>query len=403
MDWLKKRLKFLHPQWIAFYLSGPGLMSDETTNPDEMKIRHEECSKNLRNSVLTFAGFAVVCWVALSKSDFDLLAAQSLVKIAFVGIEVTLDNFLAVAPITALILLIHGTVFRLRLNRLDYYVIPSKRISTLFNLTGGLARLATFFLHVLVPVALLLFLFVKTAPRESFQWNLPVFAVALIVVVAANLRSGRLDAVIKTVAVTIAGGLFVSAIFSPLEKGLREQILCWVRLDYREVDFREKDGVLRGGRFPCADFSAADFSGADLSSADLRRTAFIETTLTEAGLWGTNLESAVLYRANLAGADLRHANLTNANLTNANLAGANLMGAKLTAAQLQGADLTSANLRRADLTGANLTSANLTGADLRNARKASQDQLDSACIEKNGNRPTLPEGLNPPTNVCPED
>ena len=160
----------LNSNRIAVYFCG-----EEEPRPDNdpakerVNKRHEECSKILRNSVLTFAGFAVICWAALSKQDIDLLSVQSVVKIGIVGIEVTLDNFLAVAPLTALALLIHGAVFRLRLNRIDTAVVRVARISTLFNLPGRLARLAEFFLHILVPVALLVLLLVKTSNRESFS------------------------------------------------------------------------------------------------------------------------------------------------------------------------------------------------------------------------------------------
>ena len=144
MDWPK----ILNLNRIVVFFCGKE--EPEPTNADAIELvnkRHEECSKNLRNSVLTFAGFAVICWAALSKQDIDLLSAQSVVKIAVVGIEVTLDNFLAVAPFTALILLIHGAVFRLRLNRLDPAVAAPARISTLFNIPGRSARLAAFSLR----------------------------------------------------------------------------------------------------------------------------------------------------------------------------------------------------------------------------------------------------------------
>ncbi len=304
-----------------------------TGEPSKERVnkRHEECSKNLRNSVLTFGAFAVICWAALSKQDIDLLSFQSVVKIGVVGIEVTLDNFLAVAPLTALVLLSHGAVFRLRLNRLDPAVADGARISTLFNLRGWWARLAAFFLHVLVPVALLVFLLVKTSNRESFQWNLLIIAIALIVVVAANLRFGRFNWAPITVTLCIAAGLIAAASYPPLEKILRAQILCWAPLDYREIVFRGRDVDLRGGRFHCANFTRADLSDADLSDADLSGADFGGADLTRANLTGANLT-----RANLTGAYLTRANLTGAYLTRVSFCGATIDGARLNPSDIGG-------------------------------------------------------------------
>ena len=87
-------------------------------------------------------------------------------------------------------------------------------------------------------------------------------------------------------------------------------------------------------------------------------------------------------------------------LTGADLAGANLTDANLTGARLWNANLTSARLWNANLTNAELPFANLTGADLADANKVTQKQLDSACISKGGDPPTLREGLKPPQKVC---
>ncbi len=80
--------------------------------------------------------------------------------------------------------------------------------------------------------------------------------------------------------------------------------------------------------------------------------------------------------------------------------GANLTDASLTGAYLMFADLTDAYLTGANLMGAYLTGANLTGANLVGARHLTQDQLNWACIRKDGRPPNLPKGLKPPQNVC---
>ncbi len=69
-------------------------------------------------------------------------------------------------------------------------------------------------------------------------------------------------------------------------------------------------------------------------------------------------------------------------------------------AVLAGTNLTGATLVSANFLGANLTGANLEDANLANASNLTQDQLDSACIDKGGDPPTLREGLKPPQKVC---
>ena len=78
----------------------------------------------------------------------------------------------------------------------------------------------------------------------------------------------------------------------------------------------------------------------------------------------------------------------NDRLTRADLTGADLSDARLTNANLSAAFLTDANLADANITGANLSGAYVT-----------QEQLDSACISRNGKAPTLPDGLKPPHYV----
>ncbi len=102
------------------------------------------------------------------------------------------------------------------------------------------------------------------------------------------------------------------------------------------------------------------------------------------------------YRARLPDGyrlDLSGANLSGATLVAADLSGAYLTGAALRAAKLWAAKLRGANLMGADLTGADLTDADLKGTNV------TQDQLDSACIQRHGPPPTLRSPLKPPQKV----
>ena len=100
--------------------------------------------------------------------------------------------------------------------------------------------------------------------------------------------------------------------------------------------------------------------------------------------------------------DPQGAYLLGVNLNGANLRGADLRNVSLTHAELFLADLSAANLRGADLTdailrGAVLTDADLTDADLSGALYLTQEQLNTACGDKDTK---LPDGLTIP--MCDE-
>ncbi len=167
-------------------------------------------------------------------------------------------------------------------------------------------------------------------------------------------------------------------------------------------------------RLPEVDLHIFDLAGANFTGTELTRAKLLDANLVGAKLLDANLVDANLLEADLSGADLSGADLTGAELTDANLRRANLsdsdlVDAKLTRAKLMsanlprtdltGADLMDTDLRRADLMDAQLMDADLTGANLTGA-ELTQDQLDSACISKDGKPPDLLEGLKPPQNVC---
>ncbi|MCZ6608901.1 MAG: pentapeptide repeat-containing protein [Alphaproteobacteria bacterium] len=382
---LSSLLARIKAQISAFFSAPVPEQRDEETKK-ALEKRHDECSRNLRNSVLAFGTFAIICWVALSKSDIDLLAAQSTVKIAVLQLEVTLDNFLAVVPMVMLLLLAHSSVFRLRLNALDHHVVEQRRFSAMFNLPGPMARLATFFLHVAVPLALIAFLIAKTSHREGFSINLALSALSLILVVEVHLiskwtgsrrRYGRIAYALATAI------LFAGSVFPPVTDRLRSASMFVAPLDFREVDFTKRPRLILSGRqFTFANFTRAHLIKANLTGANLSRANFAGADLREADLTGANLSGvygglANLSGANLSGANLSRANLSGASLFRADLDGAKLKGANLESADLSGADLSHAGLTGATLVGANFRKANLFFANLRGADLTRAD-LDGA-------------------------
>ena len=185
------------------------------------------------------------------------------------------------------------------------------------------------------------------------------------------------------------------------KKNLRPDVQTVLNLiGNEEADYRPlvPDGYglnLKAANLSYANLPNADLTGAYLMDANLTRAGLSNADLTDTRLWGANLTGA-----DLTGAYLTGAHLTSADLTDANLWGANLTGADLTDANLAGADLGFANLTDANFFGANLTDANLTRAVLTDADNLTQEQLDSACIRKDGKPPTLREGLMPPQKIC---
>jgi uncharacterized protein YjbI with pentapeptide repeats len=128
--------------------------------------------------------------------------------------------------------------------------------------------------------------------------------------------------------------------------------------------------------------------GATLSGSNLRYADAWYAFLAKANLDGANLQGALF-----TGADFQEASLERANLQDTMLEAAKLQDAYLAEANLQGA-----NLSGADLRGANLGGADLRGAYLQDAKNVTQEQLDSAC----GNKETfLPKDLT--IEYCQED
>lgn len=120
--------------------------------------------------------------------------------------------------------------------------------------------------------------------------------------------------------------------------------------------------VLRGRRL-----EGAVLIGADLRKADLSGARLDGARLDRADLQGATLEDARLARATLVEASLGGALLKLAQLQDARLDGVQARGASFVSAQLQGANLKEAQLQDAALGSAQLQGAKLAGARLEGA------------------------------------
>ena len=147
----------------------------------------------------------------------------------------------------------------------------------------------------------------------------------------------------------------------------------------------------------------ANLSEADLFGANLNMAILGGANLRESSLRVANLRGANLHGVNLFGADLSMGMLEAANLREANLSGANLFGADLNRVDLQmaileladlgGANLSGTDLRGANLRGVKLLRAVLSGANLYEATGLTEEQLASAITDETT---TLPDGSKGP-------
>jgi hypothetical protein len=110
---------------------------------------------------------------------------------------------------------------------------------------------------------------------------------------------------------------------------------------------------------------AADVVAAGLPDrAGSLASVIADELLTNAFLFGANMQESDLSGAFLLGADLSEADLFGASLRNAEAFGAELRRANLSVADLSGADLSEAVLSSANVNGANFAGARLTDAQL---------------------------------------
>ena len=165
---------------------------------------------------------------------------------------------------------------------------------------------------------------------------------------------------------------------SDIVTGIKNQILGEVTLFIDDATLQADTTIQAGNRPSCfpncqlEDLSGANLSDANLYGADLETSRLEGANLSNVNLFQVKLAYSDLTSANLANADLTDADLTgsileSANLSHANLTGANLRDADFESANFENARLCKANLNGAILTQANLTGANLTDTDLTNA------------------------------------
>ena len=161
-----------------------------------------------------------------------------------------------------------------------------------------------------------------------------------------------------------------------------------------EADLQGAD--LRWANFQFANLQRANLKGANLQGTKLKGANLQWAKLDEADLRGANIgwifcdanfQRAKLRGAKLQRADLKRANLEGADLFNANIEGADLNWANLKEANLDWTNLKGADLKKAKLQKAELLGADLSDADLRGVEGLTQEQLDSAFINRSTKLP----------------
>jgi hypothetical protein len=340
--------------------------------------------------MLALLGIAFFCLLtALGSPDKLLLAPDSTIKVPFADTPISFFGFIVVAPFLLIVLLIYLHIFygfwiaceweRQYINQ--RLIPPIEGMPTLFSLPAAAPRVLTgFIFYWLVPLVL----GVITWKAWAFPaMGRPLTYVSGVVTIGLVLLQLRRRAHpqstgwtrVYCISLFLVISLMVLVTFSP--------------------QWFHRPLYLFRAELPDAWLGGVDMRYASLGFANLQRAYLQRAQLQEVDLRRAQLQKADLLLANLQRARLRETDLQEANLVGANLQEVNLQGASLVGANLQGA-----NLDRANLPGANLQGANLQGADLSEAQNLTQDQVKTACGDKNTKLPAHLAGLTLP--LCPE-
>ncbi len=426
-------------------LPEPSLLAPDS---EEWHQQTEECSKTIRQVLLSLIGACLFCLVTLGQTDVILLEGGSTVNIPFTEVYVAPVTFLRIGPLVliGLTLYLHVLVEHwISLNRVQY---RNPRDLGVFppipniDITGS-KLLSWFLLDWMVPLVLGLFTW-RAAPEQSgaflFVLSLTAFTFGILILLQARLFYASNNGRNMTMTLVFCLALISTCLLTPVLLGSHFRSLNLSGTNLREKDLRDAylPGVilsrayLTGAKLQRANLEGADLTGAILNEAHMARAKLRGAKLEKAFLNDAELGNASLLEAVMNGADLRraklkvammseahleHANLSNAeldyaflsmaylncatlNLTkltsallaNAHLRDADLREADLSRADLTDADLSGANLGGADLSDADLSGANLGGADLSDAMHLTIGQIQLA--KKDGDT-MLPAALGP--------
>jgi uncharacterized protein YjbI with pentapeptide repeats len=357
--------------------------------------------------MMAYAGFAAFCVFALLSPDRLVFVAKVNLNMPFAG-NVSFLAFMVAAPALLIGMRFYLEVYVQHWRQLDADLVPETEPKTLSPLKHPRLRIfSAVVLYPLLPSILVLFAW-KAAAKDV--WGEAFLLLTAVCTAAQAYQFVRRRGSRRAATVAAVSGYVFIFVFVGVFYGweLPHRGLNLAREDLNATDLVGEDlrnAVLARANLSNADLTGANLAFANLAGANLAGASLTRANLTGAGLAGADLTSADLTRATLTDASLVGANLAGANLTSAHLTNATLRFAKLPGANLNGADLTGAlllgtNLTNADLMDAALTDAELLGADFTSAKNLTQVELDSACIRKSVEPPTLPEGLDPPRKIC---
>jgi uncharacterized protein YjbI with pentapeptide repeats len=416
----------------------------EVRHKDVVREAHKQYSETLHRTMLALLGIAFFCLLtALGSPDKLLLAADSTIKVPFADAPMSFFGFIVVAPFLLIVLLIYLHIFygywlaceweRQYINQ--RLIPPIEGIPTLFSLPAVAPRVLTgFIFYWLVPLVLGVITWKAWAFPAMGRPLTYVSGVVIIALVLLQRRRSHPQSAGRTflccTSLFLVISLIVLVTFSPqllrrplylFRAALSDAWLRGVDMRYASLGFANlQRAYLQGANLQKADLQKADLQKANLQDANLQDANLQDANLQDANLQDANLQDANLLRANLQDANLLRANLQDASLQLANLLRAKLWGAKLQDAKLLGAklqeadlwlaklqeadllraNLQGANLQKANLQKANLQKANLQGANLTDAQNLTQDQVQTACGDKDTKLPAHLAGLTPPP--CPE-
>ena len=342
---------------------------------------------------------AILCIIALFGPDYSLLAADAVLKIPYIGVEVSVASFLIFGPAA---LLIAWAYLQLALERLNQTRTAEERLQGfyIFDVDAPVFKVVwQLTLYGVVPLVLVVFIW-KALPRPEAWMLTMTFMMALLlslVLYARRTWRGRRVGKIRWLTLgAVAALTTLVALNAPgalLNSLLPHRKIDLVRANFKDKDLRDTNlekanmegailenaalqranlagADLRGAKLmralaQGATFQSAVMSGADLTEAWLQPDTLLQrrTNLTHALLRNTTMKATNLHRANLDNAELRESPVQNTSFREASLHKARIVHSTLTAVDFTEADLRETEWQESVISDTSFTRANLAGAD----------------------------------------
>jgi len=372
-------------------------------------IYHHKTSDALFRTMAVYAGLAIFSVFAFFSMDSNIFVDPSSVELPFAG-QVPFTGFMVTVPVLFIAMRV---VLGVQVGKLQHdkaRTVPAKESETFNSLSDKTMTVLMFLaLEILFPAVLLL-----------LAWKAAVFPVlgTGLLIVAFVCISFQLYKICKwsplkhmVATVVVFGVLVVVAGQQNTFYFKRGPALQRFQLTTKILDYEDLSGAtIKGGAIVTSNLQYVDLSGATiietiivsslLKASNLTGSTIVATKFVSSFLDGTDFGGSMIKSSDFSNSDVSKSNFSGATITDTEFNGALLKFVDFSRANLTGVDFTNVDFYRADFKSARFENTNLTGAILYESKNITQQQLDAACVTNSGNRPLVPEGLKPPTQIC---